>query len=71
LEFLDIIDRMTAVLQNFSTDYMNSWMRSQSVTNHDHERYADNVEEYVCNIRDLSAVRTGYVAVTPELRIEN
>lgn len=56
LEFLDIIDRVVHKLQNFQTDYMNSWMRTKSITNHDHERYVDNIEEYVCNLRDISAV---------------
>ena len=69
LEFLDIIDRMVYVLQNFSTEYMNGWMRKTSITNHNHERYVDNVEEYICNLRDISAVQK-YTAVTPELEIK-
>jgi hypothetical protein len=71
LDFLDIADRVVAAMQGFQTDFVNSWMRSASITNHDHERYVDNVEEYVCNVRDLSAVRTDYVAVTPQLTINN
>jgi hypothetical protein len=70
LNFLDIIDKMVYVLQNFSTDYMNAWMRKRSITNHDHERYVDNVEEYICHLRDTSAVRK-YISVTPELTIKN
>ena len=66
LEFLDIIDKVVAQLQGFGTEYMNAWMRTQSITNHDHERYVDNVEEYTCNLRDLSAVRQ-YAPVTPDL----
>lgn len=68
LNFLDIIDKMVHTLQNFSTDYMNAWMRKRSITNHDHERYVDNVEEYVCHLRDTSAVRQ-YTPVTPDLKI--
>ncbi len=68
LDFLDIIDKAVAQLQGFSAEYMNTWMRVQSITNHDHERYVDNVEEYVCNLRDLSAVRQ-YMPVTPDLVI--
>jgi hypothetical protein len=57
LEFLDIIVRVVATMQGFSTGYMNGWMRVRSVTNHDHETHVDSVEEYVCNLRDLSADR--------------
>jgi hypothetical protein len=57
LKFLDIADRVVAALQGFTSEYTNSWMRSLSITNHDHERYVDNVEEYVCNVRDFSAVK--------------
>jgi hypothetical protein len=70
LEFLDIADRAVAALQGFSTPYMGSWMRSRSVTNHDHERYVDNVEEYRCDLRDGSATRE-YPAVNLELRVKN
>lgn len=62
LDFLDISDRVAYSLQGFSGPYMNSWMRTQSITNHDHERYVDSVEEYRCELRDLSAV-LGYVTV--------
>jgi len=55
LEFLDIIDHLVAALQGFSTSYMNGWMRTRSITNHDHERYVDNVEEYTCNLTDTLA----------------
>jgi hypothetical protein len=57
LRFLDIIDSVAAVLQGFATEYMNCFMRTQSITNHDHERYVDNVETYKCNLRDASAVQ--------------
>ncbi|MDR3326921.1 MAG: hypothetical protein LBT04_02115 [Prevotellaceae bacterium] len=57
LEFLQISDYVSAAMQNFSTTYMNGWMRTQSVTNHDHERYVDNTESYKCNLRDISAVQ--------------
>jgi hypothetical protein len=57
LEFLDIIDYVAKVMQGFSTGYMNAWMRRLSLTNHDHEHYVDNVEEYVCTLRDTSAVQ--------------
>jgi hypothetical protein len=69
LRFLDITDRVVAAMQNFHAEYTNSWMRTLSITNHDHERYVDNVEEYVCNLRDLSAVQIIYEPIVPELLI--
>ena len=57
LDFLDIIDRVTYALQGFATPYMNAWMRRLSITNHDHEHHVDNIEEYVCSFRDLSAIQ--------------
>jgi hypothetical protein len=63
LEFLDVIDRTVAVMQGFTASETNGWMRSLSITNHDHERYVDNVEEYICNLRDTSAVAKGLTPV--------
>ena len=57
LTSLDIIDRAVYSLQGFATPYMNSWMRSKSITDHNHDIYVDSVEEYICNLRDTSAVR--------------
>ena len=56
LDFLDLSDLVVARMQAFRTDYMNSWMRTASITNHDHERYVDSVEEYTCLLCDTSAV---------------
>ena len=66
LEFLNIANHVVAVLQGFSTPYMNSWMRTKSITGHDHEQYVDNVEEYSCNLFDASAVQKNYVQVKTE-----
>jgi hypothetical protein len=44
-------------MQGFSTAYMSSWMRKTTITDHDHAEIVDNIEEYVCNLRDLSAVK--------------
>ena len=68
LECFDIIDLLTAELHGFGTDYMSSWMHTQSITSHNHDRYVDNTEEYICNVRDFSAVRE-YVPVTPNFRV--
>ena len=69
LAFFDIINQAVAVLQGFSTSYMNGWMRTKSITNHDHEQYVDNVEEYTCNLRDVPAVKKGFVVAKPNLNI--
>lgn len=55
LEYLDIVDKVVASMQNFSATSSNSWMRKQSVPNHNHERYVDSIEEYICLITDDSA----------------
>lgn len=55
LEYLDIVDCVVAALQNFSASSTNSWMRTRTVPNHNHERYVDNIEEYVCDLIDVSA----------------
>jgi hypothetical protein len=68
LLFLNIADRVVAAMQGFATSYMNSWMRTESLTDHNHETFCDNVEEYRCNLRDLSAVLQP-VPVTPDLNV--
>jgi len=30
-------------------------MRTQTIPNHNHERYVDSVEEYICRVTDTSA----------------
>ncbi len=68
LAFLDISDRLMADLKDFGTDYMNNWTRIRSITNHNHDLYVDNVEEFACSLHDFSAMRE-YVPVTPDLTI--
>lgn len=66
VEYLDIIDKVFAVMQNFAPTNANAWMRTRSIPNHDHGRYVDSIEEYVCNIVDTSAVpQPQYATVTP------
>lgn len=57
VEYLDIIDKVVAALQNFAPANANAWMRTRSIPNHDHGRYVDSIEEYICNIVDTSAVQ--------------
>jgi hypothetical protein len=73
LAFLDVASRVVAAMQGFAAEYTNAWMRSLSITNHDHERYVDNVEEYVCNLRDTSAsaLSGADIPVSLELKIKN
>ncbi len=64
--YLDIIDKVVAAMQNFAPTNANSWMRTRSIPNHDHGRYVDSIEEYVCNIVDTSAVpQPQFITVNP------
>jgi hypothetical protein len=66
LEFLDIIDHVAQALQGFNATNTGRWMRTQSITNHNHEALVDNVEEYICNLRDSSAALPPGVPVMVE-----
>jgi hypothetical protein len=55
LEYLNIPAMTVKCLQGFCTPFTNGLMRTQSIVNHDHERYVDTVEEYVCRVQDSSA----------------
>lgn len=71
LEFLELTDNVVAAMQNFATPYMNSWMRTATITNHNHDRYVDNVEEYTCELVDTSACPTyATVQATPQVVAE-
>lgn len=66
VEYLDIIDKVVAKMQNFAPANSNEFTRTQSIPNHDHARYVDSIEEYVCNIVDTSAVpQPQYATVNP------
>ena len=55
LAYLDIVDSVVAALQGFAAPNTNTWMRTQTIPNHNHERYVDSVEEYICRVIDDSA----------------
>lgn len=55
LAYLDIVDSVVAAMQNFAAPGTNAWMRTQTIPNHNHERYVDSVEEYICRVTDNSA----------------
>lgn len=56
LDYLDVVDAVVAAMQNFAATGTNGFMRTKTIPNHNHERFVDNIEEYVCNLRDTSAV---------------
>ena len=49
------VDSVVAAMQNFAAPCTSSWMRTQTIPNHNHERYVDSVEEYICRVIDDSA----------------
>lgn len=66
LKYLDLPDLINHKLMNYSPSSGNTFMRFQSIINHDHEKYLDSIEVYKCNVQDTSA-RNQYsqVSVTP------
>ena len=56
LNYLDLADLVVKALDNFAPSAGNNFMRTNSITNHNHERYVDSVEEYKCRVSDTSAV---------------
>lgn len=71
LEYLDIVDKVVARMQNFRASCSNSFTRTQSVPNHNHEKFVDSIEEYTCEVFDNSAVqRRTEIRVTPVINID-
>lgn len=58
LEYLNIPDKVVGVLQNKMLTLSGCLTRTQSLINHNHERYLDSVEVYQAHIRDNSALIT-------------
>ena len=56
LDYLDLPDLVVKALDNFAPAAGNKFMRINSITNHNHERYVESVEEYKCHVSDISAV---------------
>ncbi len=56
LNYLDLPDLVVKALDNFAPSAGNKFMRIRSITNHNHERLVDSVEEYKCRISDISAI---------------
>ena len=51
LAYLDLIDTVRSYMQGFAPTHCNRMMCSRSIPNHNHERYVDSVEEFVCRWR--------------------
>jgi hypothetical protein len=69
LDYLNIPALVVKALQGYCTPFTNGLMRTQSIVNHDHVRYVDSIEEYVCRVQDNSAQKTYTTVKTPELMI--
>lgn len=54
LEHFDLIDRINAALHCFSGTNFNSFTRTASTTNHNHEAILDNLEVYTTHVFDDS-----------------
>jgi len=50
LEYLDLIDTICGQLHGFAPAHCNRLMRVRSHPNHNHERYVDSMEEFVCRM---------------------
>lgn len=68
LEYLDLPDKIVAALHGWRGTTTNSFFRTLSETNHDHDRYVDSVEEFKFLLRDESAVKA-FVPAEAELEI--
>jgi hypothetical protein len=65
LEYLNLPAIVVDALQGFCTPFSNGLMRTKSIVNHNHERYVDSVEEYVCRVQDNSAKKKYNLIGTP------
>lgn len=55
LEYLDLLDRINALLHCFSGENFGSFTRTGSTTNHNHEGVLDSLETYTTHVFDHSA----------------
>jgi len=62
LEYLELADIVNNALTNFATTSGNRFMRTRSEINHNHETILDSIEEFTCNVIDISGFPE-YVAV--------
>ena len=73
LEYLDLGEFVATCLQGFAPSFCNKMMRTRSVPNHNHERYVDSIEEFVCRVtwkpKPLPHTMPGKVMVRPQLSV--
>lgn len=57
LQIFDLLDNINAVMQGLRGDHFTGFMLTTSATNHDHSEIVENVERYVCDVQDITAMR--------------
>ena len=55
LDYLNMPSWVIKKMQGYCTPFTNGLMRVRSVPNHNHGRYIDSPEEYICRVQDISA----------------
>lgn len=68
LEHLDLIEKVSGVIQGLSGNGFNGLMLVESVTDHDHEQVEDNQECFVTRATDLSGARSHTVVTGVTLK---
>ena len=72
LEYLDLVNKVTACLQGADMTDSNAFVRVSSIPNHNHVGLLDSVEEYMTRITDDSAVKKlEEVTVAPVVYADN
>ena len=73
LLYLDIADLVCDCLQGYEPACCNRMMRTRSIPNHNHERYVDTMEEFVCRVtwkpEPLPHTMPETVMVRPQLSV--
>ena len=57
LEVFDILDGINAAMQDLRGENFSGFMLTTSATNHDHAEIIENVERYICDVQDITAMR--------------
>lgn len=57
LAVFDLLDTINATMQGLRGDNFSGFMLTTSATNHDHAEIVENVERYVCDVQDTTAMR--------------
>ncbi|MDY0324491.1 MAG: hypothetical protein RBR24_10830 [Candidatus Carbobacillus sp.] len=72
LEYLELPDIVNNAITNFAPTAGNRFMRTASTINHNHETILDSIEEFVCNVIDISGCKQ-YLEVdaAPVVNVDN